>query len=94
MNGLYDWKTYANKQFFRHNDTGQIVFLVIYQGPATTVADYMTHECENYKNSDFKEQFVSIKTPHPCERPEIHNPQFESKWHCVQCHTLSQEESQ
>ena len=52
MNGLYDWKTYATKQFFRHNDTGQIVFLVVYQGPATTVADYMTHECENYKNSE------------------------------------------
>ena len=71
MNGF----DYNGKQFFKHKETKQIVFLVIYQGPATTVADYNTHECMNYKNSDFKEQ-------------------FESKWHCVQCHTLSQEESQ
>ena len=90
MNGF----DYTGKQFFKHKETKQIVFLVIYQGPATTVADYNTHECMNYKNSDLKKQFESIKTPFPCQRPEIHNPQFESKWHCGQCHTLSQEESQ
>ncbi len=84
---------YSQKKFFKHKETKQIVFLVIYQGPATTVADYNTHECMNYKNSDFKEQFESIKPPFACQIPEIHNPQFESKWHCVQCHT-SQEESQ
>ena len=90
MNGF----DYTGKQFFKHKETKQIVFLVIYQGPATTVADYNTHECMNYKNSDFKEQFESIKTPFNCQRPEIHNPEFESKWHCVQCFTISQEESQ
>ncbi len=90
MNGF----DYSQKKFFKHKETKQIVFLVIYQGPATTVADYNTHECMNYKNSDFKEQFESIKAPFACQRPEIHYPQFESKWHCVQCHTLSQEESQ
>ena len=83
---------YSHKQFFKHKETKQIVFLVIYQGPATTVADYNTHECMNYKNSDFKEQFESIKPPFPCKTPLKCNPQFESKWHCVQCYT--QEESQ
>ena len=64
MNGF----DYSQKKFFKHKETKQIVFLVIYQGPATTVADYNTHECMNYKNSDFKEQFESIKTPFPCQR--------------------------
>jgi|TARA_B110000263_G_C15174696_1_gene448644 hypothetical protein len=90
MNGV----DYTGKQFFKHKETKQIVWLVIYQGPATTVADYETHECENYKNSDFKENFVSIKAPFPCQNGKAHNPEFESKWHCVQCFTIAQEESQ
>ena len=88
MNGF----DYSQKKFFKHKETKQIVFLVIYQGPATTVADYNTHECMNYKNSDFKEQFESIKAPFACKTPLKCHPQFEGKWHCVQCST--QEESQ
>ena len=67
-----NWRQYTDKQFFKNENNGDIVWLLIYQGPATTVVNYHTSECENIKNSEFKEQYESI-------------PQFQSKWHCVRC---------
>jgi len=79
------WRQYTDKQFFKNKLTSEIVWLFIYQGPATTVVNYKTSECENIKNSEFKEQYKSIPSPYPCQRPKAHNPQFQSKWHCNLC---------
>ena len=79
-----NWRHFTDKQFFKNENNGDIVWLLIYQGPATTVVNYHTSECENIKNSEFKEQYESIPPPYPCQN-SAHNPQFQSKWHCVRC---------
>jgi len=82
---IHNWRQFTDKNFFKNKETHDIVWVLIYQGPATTVVNYNTSECENIKTTEFKEQFESILSPHPCQNPSAHNPQFESKWHCKSC---------
>ena len=82
---IHEWRQFKDKNFFKNKETNEIVWVLIYQGPATTVVNYNTGECENVKNSEFREQFESILSPYPCQRPKDHTPQFEGKWHCKIC---------
>ena len=40
------------------------------QGPAWTLADMETGECENIEKTKFKEEWEEIPSPYPCQKPD------------------------